>query len=101
MWKHPEALEGFPLGVIPSIYWVLDLSPAASSGGSWALSGVKPHSMCVSTLPLLRSSGDGWISCCRWPWLPHSTRVGSGVLLTIGSGHGWPELTAKCFGLFI
>ena len=65
MEKHPDSLEGFPLGVIPTIYSVLDISPVASSGVPWALNEVKSYNMFASTLPLLRSSGDEWTNCCH------------------------------------
>lgn len=70
MWKHPDSLEGFPLGVIPSIYLVLDLSPVASSGVLWASSAAKSPSMCVNTLH------------------PSGPVVMDG--LAVATGHGYP-----------
>lgn len=70
MWKHPDSLEGFLLCVIPSIYWVLDLSPAASSSVPWASSGAKLHSVCVNTLH------------------PSGAMVMDG--LAVATGHGYP-----------
>ena len=49
MEKHPDSLEGFPLGVIPTIYSVLDISPVASSGVPWALNEVKSYNTFAST----------------------------------------------------